>query len=310
MPEYAARDATREARRPGKPTPILSAGFEAARGNGAPKSPGARMAAGGRIHALPERRGSERALAAILIAASSLVLIAAAALLLPPAFRVTRYEVAGNSLMSREEVLSAALLHGSEYYFSIDEARVRAAVAADPRVASASVTKIFPNGLRIALRERSAVASAIAEIDGSARAVWLDAEGVAFAEATPEAAASVPVISGIRFEAFRFGTRLPPALASLTASLGLVMAKEPGLLSAISEIRVVAGPAGAAGELLIYPLGQRIPVRAGASLDAPTLRSMILVLDVLGTKGMAGKVQEIDFRTGTVVFRSKEGQPG
>jgi len=37
---------------------------------------------------------------------------------------------------------------------------------------------------------------------------------------------------------------------------------------------------------------------------------MILVLDVLGTRGMAAEVREIDFRTGTVVYRSKEGPTG
>ena len=97
--------------------------------------------------------------------------------------------------------------------------------------------------------------------------------------------------------------------------MGSIRASEPALLTAVSEIRVVstgAGPATGTApvELLIYPLNQRIPVRASATLDAPTLRSIILVLDVLGTKGLAATVQEIDFRTGTVVYRNKEGQPG
>lgn len=145
----------------------------------------------------------------------------------------------------------------------------------------------------------------------------IDAEGVAFARAGQEGAASVPVLSGIRFEGFRLGTRLPPAFAGLLNSLGEIQASEPALLAAISEIRVVtAAPSDGAtyspaiAELLIYPLNQRIPVRASASLDVSSLRSIILVLDVLGTRGIAASVQEIDFRTGTVVFRSKEGQSG
>jgi hypothetical protein len=132
---------------------------------------------------------------------------------------------------------------------------------------------------------------------------------VAYAEASPEESSAVPVLSGLRFEGFRLGMRLPPLVASLVASLGAIQASEPALLSAISEIRMVKA-SGGEPELLIYPLNQRIPVRAGASLDAPTLRSIILVLDVLGTRGIAASVQEIDFRTGTVVYRSKEGQSG
>ena len=193
----------------------------------------------------------------------------------------------------------------------------RSALETDPRVESAKVSKLFPNGLKIVVKERRAIAEAIVSLEGRSAVVSIDAEGVAFTRAGHEGAASVPVLSGIRFEGFRLGTRLPPAFAGLLNSLGEIQASEPALLAAISEIRVVmAAPSDGAtyspaiAELLIYPLNQRIPVRASASLDASTLRSIILVLDVLGTRGIAASVQEIDFRTGTVVFRSKEGQSG
>jgi len=61
---------------------------------------------------------------------------------------------------------------------------------------------------------------------------------------------------------------------------------------------------------VLYPLHSRIPVRAEAVLSRSTLRSIILVLDVLGTRGMASSVEELDFRGGKVVYRSKEGQTG
>jgi len=250
-----------------------------------------------------------RVLAGLIVAAALAALTAAAFVLAPSALLVTRYEISGNSSLTREELISAALIHEKEYYFSLDAARVKAALEAEPRIAEASVAKLFPNGLRITVRERKAVAAALVSIDGRIAAVCLDSEGVAYAEASLEEASSVPVISGLRFEGFRVGTRLPPVVASLLASLGAIQASEPALLSAVSEIRIMKAPGGAP-EILIYPLNQRIPVRAGASLDAQTLRSIILVLDVLGTRGIAASVQEIDFRTGTVVYRSKEGQSG
>jgi cell division protein FtsQ len=261
----------------------------------------------------------DRLLSAFLIAAASLALIVVGVLLIPPTLRITRYEISGNAAMTREDVLSAALIHDREYFFALDVDRVKAALAADPRVASATVSKLFPNGLKIALKERRAVAASLVALNGRSSAVCIDSEGVAFAEAGQDAAISVPVLSGIRFEGFRLGTRLPSSLARLMASLGEIQAREPELLAAVSEIRVVTadppatdiGSADAATtELLIYPLNHRIPVRAGPSLDASMLRSIILVLDVLGTRGIAASVQEIDFRTGTVVYRSKEGQTG
>lgn len=264
------------------------------------------------------KREPERIIAAALVIAALLALAAVGAVVVPPSLLVSRYEVSGNAAMTKDEVLSAALIHDKEYFFALDAARVKSALTADPRVASASVAKLFPNGLRIIVRERKAVAAAQVSIEGRPSVVSIDSEGVAFAEAGLDEAASVPVLSGLRFEGFRLGTRLPATLSGLLASLGEIQASEPGLLAAVSEIRVVssavAGTAEAGAslptELLVYPLNQRIPVRVGASFDAATLRSIILVLDVLGTRGIAASVQEIDFRTGTVVYRTKEGQSG
>ena len=250
--------------------------------------------------------GHERALAAFLVTAAIFALVAAAFLLVPPALRITRYDVSGIVSMTKEDVLSASLIHEKEYFFSLDTTRVKAALLADPRVASATVSKLFPNGLRIVVTERRSVAVVSVVIDGVASAVCLDSEGVAFVAASSKEAISVPVISGLRFEGFHFGMRLPPTLTALVASLGEIQSTEPALLSAISEIRMLKS----ADELIIYPLNQRIPVRTGASLDVPTLRSIILVLDVLEKKGLTSSVQELDFRTGTVVYRSKEGQSG
>jgi Cell division septal protein len=279
----------------------------------APASGAAGGAAGGAARKRPVPRGkgkdgAEKALVALLALAAVAALAVTAIFVAPPLLRITRYDVTGNVSMSREEVLSAALLHGTEYYFSLDASRVRAALEAQPRVASAEVRKLFPNGLSIAVTERAPVATILADSGNRMVAVCLDAQGVAFAEASAQEAAALPVLSGIRFEGFRMGARLPPQVTTVLASLGELSAKDGALLSAISEIRLVSGAGTAASELLIYPLGQRIPVRAGASLDAQTLRSIILVLDVLGTRGIAASVKEIDFRTGTVVYRTKEGQ--
>ena len=103
---------------------------------------------GGREAGLRAARG----LVGLLVAGALLALAAAAVLLAPAALLVTRYEVSGNSALSRDELLSAALIHEKEYFFSLDAERVKAALEAEPRVAHAEVSKLFPNGLRIAIR--------------------------------------------------------------------------------------------------------------------------------------------------------------
>jgi hypothetical protein len=306
VPERAAPTALHGSR-PRPEAPRRPAPYPNAAPLGAPS--GGSSAAGGGERGRAAGRRADRALSAFMIAAGAVAAAALVVALVPSTMRITRFDVAGASSMTEEEVLAAALVRPGEPYLSVKTARVRAALEADPRVLSAAVSKSMPNRLKLSIVERAAVATAVAELGGRAAAVKIDAEGVAFAVASATEASALPVLSGLRFEDFRLGARLPAGLRPLLSSLGKIRAEEPRLLSAFSEIRVVRRAAGDP-ELILYPLGWKIPVRSGSALDAQSLRSMILVLDVLGTKGIASSVAELDFRSGTVVYRGKEDHSG
>jgi hypothetical protein len=263
---------------------------------------------------------AERVLAGLAVLAAAAALAAGASLAAPSLFRITRYEVRGASAMAREEVLSAALLRGNERFFSVRPERVRAALEAEPRIAGARVARSFPNGLVLDIVERVPVATVLVESEGFQRLAYLDRQGVAFALAYAPAQAGkgrpaggypapegLPLLSGLRIENFKPGARLPPELAGVLAAIGGIESSEPALLAAFSEIKVSRSRFGET-ELLLYPFRGRAPVRVGASPTAAELRSVILVLDVLGPRIAEGSVSEIDFRTGTVVYRGKEGQ--
>lgn len=282
------------------------AGFgRAASGSRASKRAAVRSSARGR---------AERFLSVLVATIGAAVLAVAAFLVLPGALRITKYSVTGNAMMSTAEVLGAALVRGNEHFFSVDADAMRAALLAEPRVAAATVSRVFPNGLRIAVAERQPAAIVLVEEEGRAVPVCVDDSGVAYAYARDALAAGapgsdLPVLSGIRFERFRLGTRLPADFAPAMAALGEIERTSPALLAAFSEIKLVK-PAHGEPELLLYSLHYRVPVRTGAVLNESTLRSIILVLDVMGSNGLSDGVKEIDFRTGTVVYRVKEGQSG
>jgi len=256
-----------------------------------------------------KKSAPERALSLFMIAAATVALAALAVALAPSTLVISRIEIEGASSMTESELLGLASLRRGDPFFSVDAAGSAAALESDPRVASAKVRKILPNALRLEIVERKPAAAAIAELEGRDVAILIDAEGVAYAVASAIEAASVPALSGLRFEGFRLGTRLPDSLLPLLKSLGEIAASEPFLLSAFSELRVAKRARGDP-ELILYPIGSRIPVRAGSSLSAESLRSMILVLDVLGSKGLSDSVEELDFRSGSVVYRGKEDHSG
>ena len=276
----------------------------------------------------------ERSLGILLAAVAVAIVATGLFFMLPHLLRITRVEIRGAEVMSRSEVIAASLLSGNEYFFSIDSDRIHAALLASPRIAEAVVSRRFPNGIRMDIRERKGVAAIFADVEGRTSLVQFDVEGVAFAfGAAPSASAvskseaagtkagvpaagarpvsriDLPVLSGFRFKDFRLGTRLPSSLLPLLSSLAEIGSTAPSLLAAFSEIRVVKTKFGEI-ELLLYPLHHHIPVRTGADLNESTLRSIILVLDVLATRVPEDAVEEIDFRTGTIVYRSKEGQSG
>ncbi len=264
----------------------------------------------GNATARARRRGLERGLGIVMAALGASVLAAGAFLFLPSLLKVSRYEVRGATSLAYAEVLSAALVHGNEYFFSLDPARMKAALLQEPRIAAATVERRFPNSVLITVTERTPAALVLVEEGGRLAPVYLDREGMAYSYvAEGNRATDLPVLSGLRFEGFRLGTRLPSSLVPTMAALGELRARAPALLGAFSEIKFVK-PAHGEAELLLYSLHYRLPVRTGPVLNEATLRSIILVLDVLASQGLSDKVEEIDFRTGTVVYRVKGGHPG
>jgi len=234
-------------------------------------------------------------------------LAAISLLLVFPATKISRYEVAGATSLEREEILQWAAIHGTEYLTTVDCERIAANLEAHPQVERAEVQKIFPNGLKLIVIDRVAVAAALASVDGRVVPVAIDKDGVAFRALSADS--NVPVLSGIRFEGFRFGVRLPDSILPVLRSLGALQDANSALLSAFSEIRLVRRTYGEL-ELMLYPLHYHVPVRTPMVLNEAMLRSIILVLDVVERQGLTSNISELDFRTGTVVYRVKEGVSG
>jgi cell division protein FtsQ len=221
---------------------------------------------------------------------------------------VSRFAIEGASTIAESEILTIAGVRQGDPFFSINTAHIRSLLEEDSRILSASVRLILPNTLGIDIVERKPVATTVVQIDGRTRAVKIDAEGVVFGAASVEDAASVPVLSGIRFEGFKMGARLPDTFKPLLSSLGKITSEDP-IFSAFSEIRIIRRTNGDP-ELVLFPIGSRIQIKAESSLNVQTIRSMILVLNVLASKGIAESIEELDFRSGSVVYRGKEDHSG
>jgi cell division protein FtsQ len=205
--------------------------------------------------------------------------------------------------LSDDEILSVAGITGDECYFLVNKELIRQRLEAYPAIRSALVTKGFPNTVRLSLTMRKPLASAILVSGGKSRPVLFDEEGVAFYEGTSLGGEVLPVLSGDVLPAdMGLGDRLPREVISVLEDLKKLKASSPVLFGLISELKFVR-KSGSGYEVLLYPSHHRIRIRLGQSLSEGTLKYVVMVLDVIAREGVAQDLEELDFRTGEIVYR-------
>jgi len=223
-----------------------------------------------------------------------------------PCLPLKTVDLIGAEGLNRTDLLAASGLSAKSSFFSLRRTIMERGLETIPAVESARVVSHFPDAVRIELVRRSAVAVSLAESEGRTILLAYDRNGVVFkvGTATDTSFPNAPVVSGLRFEQAQEGMRLPAFLSGFLNDLARLKREFPALLETLSEIRVVKR-AYDGYELVLYPANRRVRVRIGPELNEEALRYMMLMLDVLDSKGI--ETDELDFRTGTASYRAKEG---
>ncbi len=226
--------------------------------------------------------------------------------IIAPKLRIRNIIVNSDILLSRQEVLSIAGINGKENFFSLKGNTIRNNLEAYPLVKEAVVEKVFPDTLRLDLRGRKPLFISLADTGKASFPMALDDEGVIFQSGSSIEEWDIPLISGLKFNELKPGAALPKMLKPFLAEVKQMRAAYPDLLRLISEIQIVP-LSPVSFELLLYPLSFNVRVRLSGSIDGIVWKNALLVLDLLKREGISEKVKEIDFRTGEVVYRIKEG---
>ena len=195
-------------------------------------------------------------------------------------FAIKRIEVVGTSHLTAEEVRKLAAVPADATLIRFPADSITARVAADPWVASVSVTRVFPDAMRIRIGERAPVG-----VVKTGAASWLiDGSGFVIAQAVATAAVSLPSIRdvpGLDLKAGRRTTSEPlgnavKVLAGITPALG-------ALVGSVSAPTID-------GTTLLTKEGVEIVVGEAVSLDAKS-RGALGVLSA-----QHGRVVSIDVR--------------
>jgi cell division protein FtsQ len=230
---------------------------------------------------------------------------------LPEVTRVGKVTVNGMSVVSENEVVEALNLSPKVNLINADLGAMESRVLSNPKIARVRVRRSFPDKLVVDIAERVPVACVLVTEEIGTKSIAIDAQGIAFAcldQGNP-LSEKLPVLSGIRFEHFQAGQSLPAFLVPLLGDIAELSKLSPSPLQAFSEIKVQK-IADSEAELLLYPAGNTVPIRMPARLNAANLGQALLVLDILAGREGVDKVEEVDFRSGTIVYKTKEAQAG
>jgi cell division protein FtsQ len=219
--------------------------------------------------------------------------------------------------LTDEQVLAISGIHGDEHWYSLATLDVQKRLEANPLIRRAEVQRIFPNTIRMSVWGRQPAALVLAVSAGRSLPVLVDGDGVVFKICTTNAEVDLPVISGLNAGETGLGAPLPRAYASLFADLKELRERAPSLYRMVSEVRIMHQGDSAAGyrdaesagyrdagfDMLLYLTTSPVPVRARGAIDETLLKYTLMVLDLLSKQGVLKDIQELDFRSGDVVYR-------
>jgi len=279
---------------------------DAGRGGGRGSAVGAagtRAAAGGRLS-----RWARPLLVVLSVACAAGL---GARFIAEPLMQIHHVVVHSDLALADDQVLALSGLAGGEHWYSVSPATIEKRLETNPLVRRARVEKVFPDTLRMTVWGRIPAALVLAVSSGRTVPVLVDGDGVVFKIGSSSAEVDLPVISGIAAGDTVLGTALPHAYAPLFSDLAALKQSAPTLYALISEVKVVAPAsdvgAGAGMDYLLYLTCAPIPIRARGTVDESLLRSALMVIDLLSRQGVVTTIQELDFRSGDVVYRTKRG---
>jgi cell division protein FtsQ len=136
--------------------------------------------------------------------------------------------------------------------------------------------------------------------------VVFDEEGVIFEIGKSVSDYRIPVISGLKFAEIKLGLKLPEELAFYLSGLKKLKETTPSLFEQISELKFV-NKNNSSYEVLLYPLNTKVRVRTENIINDNLVKQIFVVLDIIEKNGLEAEMNELDFRAGQVVFKTKEG---
>jgi cell division protein FtsQ len=228
-----------------------------------------------------------------------------------PLMQIRHVVVQSDVPLTDDQVLAISGIRGDEHWYSVAVAEMTKRLEANPLIRRAQVQRVFPGTVRMSVWGRQPAALVLAAAGNRSLPVLVDGDGVVFKICTTSAEVDLPVITGLAVGETSLGAQLPRAYVSLFADLKALRERAPSLYELVSEVRIVPPGEGLAAQspagfdMLLFLTTSSVPVRARGAIDESLLKYTLMVLDLLSKQGVLQDIQELDFRSGDVVYRMR-----
>jgi cell division septal protein FtsQ len=205
-----------------------------------------------------------------------------------PALALSRFEIEGLHRARTRQLMEALVPFERKNLLLLNLAPVAAAVEKVPWVSRVTVSKVFPDALRVSVQEKTAIAFCRR---GSSLA-WLDPSGEIVAPFDPrEETGDYPVVTA-------------PAEKLLEAAelLALLLKEVPGYASTVSEIWSV--PSGGFG---LMDSGLRIPIYILTTGAPARIRELLSLRSEIGSRGLSPRAVDLRFERRIVLLGAMGG---
>ena len=234
-----------------------------------------------------------------------------------PKVTISKIELKSDLPIDDDELRRLIGFEHPQGFYNVDPDLIERRARSFALIENIEVTKKFPTTLVVQLESRKPVlvllpnvqtVSENANSDFSAPQsvpILVDAQGVMFQVGLGNYD-DVPILSGLGFsQSNPLNSRLPLPLHPLVAALGQLKRQHPQLYAMISEVYARLNFAGL--ETDIYLLGAPSYIKTGGKIDAHTIESALIALEVLRRSGE--QTEYLDMRTTGIVYRPKSKNP-
>lgn len=228
--------------------------------------------------------------------------------LIAPSLELKHVQLDSDLTMTMKEVEQAGGFSTGDAFYRLSEADIQSRLQALPEVLEAEVERIFPDSLGVRIRQREEMAILMLQTERGVVPAAVDSQGVIFRSGKEIRNWELPVIHGIELEQTEPGVQLNTAQQRMLEDVHAIMNESPQVLRAFSELRMDEVYPGIY-EWVLIPVHMHVKLRAAMGLDAERTLFMLKTLDMLKDRGLEG-IDEIDFRTGDVIYSNERGEYG